>query len=236
MNYRTLFQGHFQPHQIQVHIEEAQRKTDDYIENNIELEWSKRVKKYPQVFNGICYRLLSFTKESAQLSLHLSTTTYKEAKGIPVSYVLKKNEAEYFPHALACSVFLKTKDGEIIWGKSAGKDRLVGGSYSPEECLLHDGLDIFQMAYLELLQEVGIEASAVSSMVLVGAVLMDTLNVSLIFEGTVDLTSEEVSKCFEKRHDPELDDLMFVSTLDMPRYVQQYHEHKRAIWDCLSIY
>ncbi len=170
------------------------------------------------------------------LSLELSTTSYKEAKGIPVPYVLEHYQQEYFPQALACSVFLMTKDEKVILGRSRNRDLLIGGSYSPEECVLTNGADIFQMAYLEVLQETGIATADILSMNLVGAVQMNTLNISLIFEGTVFLTEDEVLKRFKEKHDPELDDLMFVPVSEMKQYVSSEHANKQAIWDCLSIF
>ncbi|MFN7160962.1 MAG: hypothetical protein ACK4NC_05155 [Candidatus Gracilibacteria bacterium] len=206
--------------------------TDSHIEKSIEENWQKLLEKVPTVFNGRCYRLVSYIS-SDTLHLTLSTLSYREAKGIPAQYVGNEYSSEYFPNSLCCSILIESIDNYVIFGKQKKRDLIVGGAYTPDEIVLTQGQDLFSMAKLELLQETGITEDVLLSMELDGCVQTSILNTALVFHGKTSLTKDEIHMRFLKEHDPEFDSLVFIKRDLLKDYFQMNHPTKMPILECL---
>lgn len=153
---------------------------------------------------------------------------------MPVKHIAEHYSPEYYSHSLACSVFLETTDGYIIFGKKGEQHRIIGGAYSPDEISLSDGDSLFQMPKIEIREELGVSPEYVERLELLGCARTSHLNAALVFQGTLPFSKIEVEQLFNKGHDPELDALVFVKRGELPEYFHREHSQRLALLECIG--
>ena len=221
----------------------SNRKVDDVLESKVKVAWKEVYKKAKaegkQVWDGVSFRLNDVREEHSHLKLEVSPIKFS------VRYPLNKMKEDlerlgedYYPRGMAIGGFIKTLDGEFIFGQRSGKSMtsnkidFIGGVI--EE---HDGASgqsLLSRNQIEIKEEVGIDRRFIDEMFVVGVVLSNTTNVILITYTELSMGSLEVRNVFSKATDDEMSDLIFVEEKNLAEYLESLGGYKTMVIELLD--
>lgn len=241
-----LFQGHFSMERVTVGVvEQSQRKVDQNMELALLKQWDKTLHQAREsgvkAWDSTIYRYETGEVYNTDVHLTFSRVPFSIMRSARY-YVqeLKQLGPAYFPHGIFVSVIVKTSDEHYIRVKisshtlNAGIYDLVGGVASEHEVRVNSSHDLFQIAYNELEEELGIEKDKIKDIYLLGAIASTSLNISLVFHADLSITRNEVVTCFKTKNDGEVEHVEFLSRDQFIAALEEMGSYKSKIPNLLK--
>lgn len=152
-------------------------------------------------------RLVRTLADHHHLILELGTTTYREFVGTHFHHAaaIRRLNPQYLAQALGVSALVQTSDGYMAFGRRnrrvawhAGYLHAFGGMVESADRLADGRYDVFQRMLKELHEEVTVQATEVTDLVLIGLVRDRALwQPELVFDARVSLTRAQLSARFD---------------------------------------
>ena len=153
------------------------------------------------IWNGIVYRLVTFSKTSNTLDLTLGLTDYKATQTASrMQDAFAKMHFSERPNAMYVSGPILTRDNYYIFSKKHSSSiqthsiNFVGGSLNKDEFVLASPTDIAETFKKELYEELKIPASDVIIENGLGIVETNTFRIALVFQAEYQNTWQHLSE------------------------------------------
>ncbi len=225
MNKKVLFHGNFSREDtISKFNEVSSRKIDLVIEEKARQIWKDKVQMAKEsgkkIWDQPVYRLDGFEANDEKCVLEFSTIPFSIRTCIKdfTEELINKGE-EYFPMATYSSIFIETSDGKFVFGEKSDKFvanrkySFIGGVFNRSSSDIVP--DLFASASKEVIEELGVDASDIGTVRLLGALRTGSCNVALAFYCKLKLTEDEIMENFKVRKDLEMESLFFGRREDM---------------------
>lgn len=213
----------------------------DYIKNKIDQKWQEMEitakEKEATLFNGQTYRLESIKKTNNEYTLNVSLINFKERRCL--EYLEKESDlGDISSNGLAIGGFLKTLEGDYIFGALTGKSfnhnkaDFIGGIVDSRIELTSAGL--WNKFLEEIEEETGLNAKHISDGIYLGIIKTQVDNCVLLCSAKIQLTKLEITKIFNTSLDHEMKGLEFVSATDLENYLNKLGGYKPAAFKLLD--
>jgi len=198
--------------QLGVSFVDEPRPTTDEIERLIATTWEEEFDKARKegrlLYNGDLGRLVRVTTGPDSLHFLLAHTCYRDFFGTHVrsAAFVRSIDPECLADPLGVSSTVITSDGWIVYGRRgvrvalhSGYLHAFGGMLEPPDRLEDGTYDVFAAALRETCEELQIEKTEISEMVITGLVRDRRLDQpELLFDATVTLPRSELERRFER--------------------------------------
>lgn len=183
------------------------------------------------LWDGEYYRVLDPAELTGGARLRLGIIPYRYIATYPTLHDQHMQRGLKALHHLSTATLVRTSDGLYVFGKRArnGMADLFGGGVQPEELEVACGADLEENLYKEILEEAGLHRSDVRELTGIGAVVSGTSNVILMAQAHLKIKCSEVESRFFSRTEDEMEELVFVPEVELPRYLDQMPDYRRLI-------
>jgi len=213
-----LAKGHYQPTDIRLNVShEPLFSYEKDLQRKIDELWHKQLadaqKKGYKLWNSETYALKKVEERAGRLTLDLGLVEYRNQVGIVQLFEEGEIGPERCSPLMYCSVILRTKDGQYLFGIGQGFThdgalKFVGGSYSKDEIELVDGESLFQLAFDEIKEEINVERGQINHIELVRIYRTHRGMIDLTFWVQLSVSSAEVKTLFAKLKEKEFAKLL----------------------------
>jgi hypothetical protein len=242
---KLLVYGSFSPQDILVSVSASNRKIEPSIEKQLENLWESKLifaKEQGRVcYNGLSYRLNSFTRAGEQIIVDLAEVEYKVRDGliaIPEYFSLSD---EHFCKGCHTGATVKTSDDRYLMIELSGKSmsinkiELMGGILELPPPV-HSGNDIFASLYRKMEEEGCITKEDIESAYLRMVYLNHRTLVGFHFEVTIKPTADELFVRFAHQHaDQDVRSLLHFSRDEYLKILREHSPGKKLVAEYTSI-
>lgn len=242
---KIIFKATIPVQQIKIkRINSSSREINTELETKLKMVWENTLKKAKEegarAWDSQMYRLENSEYSDNSLFLSISTIPYS----IATSTTDYKKEIialgeKYYTNGLFVSSLVKTKDNKFIFGNLSGntinqnKIDLVGGVLSQDERQLESGNDLLEVLLTELTEEINVSRNEVSLSNVIGMIMTDKFQISIVFSTELNITSEKVKSKYELHNDNEFKELIFIDQDNLPNYLLALEGYKSKIPELL---
>lgn len=214
-----LHKGAFALADIGVTVLDETWQSSAAYEAQVQEVWAARVadaaRHGHRMWDGRFYRVTNVPDIESGLTrpgLRLGTIPYRYVATYSALHEQHAREGLGPLHHLTTACMVRTCDGQFLFGKRSlgGAIDLIGGGVQPEELLVTSGADLEANLRKEILEEMGVAATHISSLKGVGVLLSSTSNVLIIGMVALDLSRDAVTAHFARREDNEMSELVAV--------------------------
>jgi len=236
---KALVTGKLTVRDISITAKESNLKLTPEIEKRIEEVWEDKLieseKRGGNIFNGVSYRMNSWSYDQQKLKLELSLYDYKHRLGL-ITMIKNGEISSYdYPHN-GCFVgaTVLTSDNLYIMVKLSGTSmnlnilEMLGGMVETET-QFSDQNFLFDVLYQELEEEAGITNSDITQCYLEAMFTGGTSHFGFYFNVVLDKSSSELQKRFGHNQDTDIESLVFLSRKDYLITLKNMSNNKRLI-------
>lgn len=244
---KILVKKELAPENIEISFSQAQRKTNQKIEDIIEQEWNKQVveckKRGIKIWNGRVKRLNSFEFDGQKLKLNLGETTFKELIGTHAdsNNVCEKFGQEYSAKGMHVGGLVITKDNYFVFGErrrqktsdAGGKISIFGGLLD-EDWPIKQAKDLFKAFEGELKEELGIKQEQIQKTKFLAFIRTIKGKYAIYFLTNLSVNKNRVEKIFQDNADDEHEKILFCQN-NLKAIKNFYSKHKDKICSSVKI-
>ena len=203
-----LFEGYFTPNDFVVSISPSNRAIDPKVEEQLDAIWQQKEQEAKEkklhFYNGVSYRLNSFSQEGNKIHLDFGEIFFKVRFGLPQIPEYFDLPEEYYRKGCFTGATVRTSDDKYLMvelsGKSMNQNKIdmIGGMVETD-IPLKTGQDIWAQFYDELEEEALVIPADVASCILRAVYLTTNTNVGFYFQCDLAISSQEVVRNFESK-------------------------------------
>ncbi len=206
------------------------RKVDPIYEQKIIADWNTHLdscaERGENVWDGTSYRVNSIIKEQNAVYIELGPIKWSIRSPIRFIEELHKQGTDYRGNGAFVTALLQTSDKMFVFGKRPnGALTTIGGLISGEETPIHTFEDFDSMQNIELMEEIGIDASHITQRDFLGMLYSSAADVGFIFMLSTSLSASEVTNQFQKKQDDEISSLVFIPATELSTHMQEMGDY-----------
>ena len=236
---KALVTGKLTAKDISITVKKSNLNLTPEIESRVEEVWKDKLieseKRGANIFNGVSYRMNSWSYNQRKLKLELSPYDYKHRLGL-ITMIKNGEISSYdYPHN-GCFVgaTVLTSDNLYIMIKLSGTSmnlntlEMLGGMVETET-QFSDQNFLFDVLYQELEEEAGIIKSDITQCYLESMFTGGTSHFGFYFNVVLNKSSSELQKRFGHNQDTDIESLVFLSREDYLITLRNMSNNKRLI-------
>ena len=214
IEYKTIKHFKFEPNQIEIKEIPIKYDRNKYLQKEINDFWQEMDKKAKsegkRIWDSQIYTLSDYRLLGDHILMKLGVINYR-------TYFYFRNHPDKLEGAkldpgLGVGALIKTTDDKYIFGvpNTAFNDSsyvIIGGGCVKSEMEIHGWEDFMECFYKELLEEIGVDKSHVTSAMLSGFIGVPN-TVQAILKIELDMSSEEVIAAHKKENDGEISNVI----------------------------
>lgn len=235
---KILFSGKWDKDDILVGEMSSSRVVDDSLEDSAKDTWEEMLRtaasSNQQLWDSEVYRFKKSEIVNSKLTLQFSTIPFSIRLGMNKhTDMVKSLGVGCAPKALFTSVLVETADNKFVFVEKSNKyftDKKyawVGGVLSKSEKEILSGADLIESAYIEVIEELGVEKDYISDIHLSAGYLSENWNTCFLFSSKLSLSSEEVRQAFAKQNDGEAKSLVFLDKNNLSMVTDIFEDKDR---------
>lgn len=231
----------FNPEEITiVKKNKTNRLIDKSLEQKAKIAWEKIFQESNEEFwDGTCYRLDNI-EEVKKGSLNFEISTIKYSLVIGYKEISKENKLapEQYSNHISTGGLIKTTDDIYIFGNKSEDLKnpqisLIGGGLQEDELKVNSGRDIERNLFKEIKEEINLSKQDVLSNKIIGILMSGSSGIIIVFETTLNISSQQVLENFKKRSDKEIKSLVFIQQNKLKGFVAEQKDYGSLIQDLL---